>query len=1320
MTSVPVPPPGLQPPFQPVPGSRRAPRGANSRFTRPLGEFLPADDPPLADQAFGPAAQGGPLDPEASIGSNEEFPEDQFIEPESPRLPPTPPGPGPDPGLGGAQPPRAVSRAASSPPTFPRRRPLGCDVSVHSEDDPDGATKHPKANSSRRPNQGGASHAGHISPTGRPRRGTQSSAASHVSEDDGPNGGGRSPTFGGDGPRQPSAGPSRRRDEDTSIPESGTPRIPTAAKGKGRAQQPSFRSQPGSHDHPGPSFPQQFHPAGHGDFDDPSRRRPKCSRKDPGARQKYPASDDDSDDNSTPRRNTSPNLPRSDPSMAKNPNSSSSSSSSSSSLSLSSSSSSVSESKRRPLPNSAFNMSTVVAHNLRDHWRHHLSLTHFTARLMRDFLAVLCSNEGLITSPFIVLLQESDLPDIARNLRPVIIQNYRYKRGKDVGLGTARWVADRWYMLIMAIADSETLYDDFPTAVLYLQRTLFDWEASSEKWTISVSPIREPVWTRYHHTIVSQCAHFAKILPTVQAVPSRPFRATTSEPSLAGSSSSAGCVGFLTTTKSTGPDPAISSRNLEMLSKIPSSICTASVTTATAALTPRVSTNISVANVAPVTIPLKPILHPTPLPDPTPLPKNHNLFPVVTRLRHEAWTRLLIATDGYEKFKKVPEGLRDGFLIGVEDYKLSHTFTPKNHPSASTYSHVISEKFNDEIAKGRISIGFELSYLESIIGPFRTSPLAVIEQKPGKFRIIINHSYPHTPPHIQRLLNPPSSSSSTSSTSCATDHDPSLIIIDPEIYSVNSLIDTDKFQCAWGTFSECWLLIANAPPGTQASVFDVDAAFRNIPIHPSARNFVALLFNGLVHLDQCLNFGKASSPGIWGLVADAMVHILLNSGVEALIKWVDDFIFFRYPRLSLGNGIYEYAYDENLVWSIAEELGWPWALLKFVAFAVFFTYIGFFWNIEKKTVELPQNKKTKYSMKISTFLSSPSHTKEDAESMKRSSSLPPKFAVEPHFNTLRNPNLSDAAAAAIAGSVVSETRRRQQLIVTEFAVWANDMGLHPDEVLPAPETFLCEFAASFLGRRAGGTVKAKISALKSWHLNLGFKWNGADLLRRALTGIDHQAPPSSHRPERPPVTKDMMRSLHTACILGQLRCGELFPKNSDPRLFDPSKHPRVQDVQELPPPTPQSKYGPMAMFLPSTKTEIFKGDEVHIHAYHGSLNATKATHAHVRANRLSPQDPFMSYRDDSGKLKVMTKSYFLALCNEVWEKEGYPRFTGHSFRIGSTSLLLQDSVNPEYVKMCGRWKSSAFTRYWRDLHTCATVHIDRVHARNRLHQCLNA
>ena len=70
--------------------------------------------------------------------------------------------------------------------------------------------------------------------------------------------------------------------------------------------------------------------------------------------------------------------------------------------------------------------------------------------------------------------------------------------------------------------------------------------------------------------------------------------------------------------------------------------------------------------------------------------------------------------------------------------------------------------------------------------------------------------------------------------------------------------------------------MADAPEGMEAAVFDVDAAFRNIPTHPSARPFLAIMVKGLIHLDHVLNFRASPSPGIFGRVADAMVIILLS------------------------------------------------------------------------------------------------------------------------------------------------------------------------------------------------------------------------------------------------------------------------------------------------------------------------------------------------------------------------------------------------------------------------------------------------------------
>ena len=180
-------------------------------------------------------------------------------------------------------------------------------------------------------------------------------------------------------------------------------------------------------------------------------------------------------------------------------------------------------------------------------------------------------------------------------------------------------------------------------------------------------------------------------------------------------------------------------------------------------------------------------------------------------------------------------------------------------------------------------------------------------------------------------------------------------------------------------FSECYLLVADAPEGTEGAVFDVDAAFRNIPTHPSACPFLAIMVKGLIHLDHVLNFGASPSPGIFGRVADAMVRILLSWGVEAVIKWVDDFIFFRYPSRRLVDGTFEFTYSADLVWTIASELGWPWAPEKFVDFSSTFTYIGFSWDLAAKFVELPEKKKIKYLERISTWTLKSAHTLKETE-----------------------------------------------------------------------------------------------------------------------------------------------------------------------------------------------------------------------------------------------------------------------------------------------------------------------------------------------------
>lgn len=298
------------------------------------------------------------------------------------------------------------------------------------------------------------------------------------------------------------------------------------------------------------------------------------------------------------------------------------------------------------------------------------------------------------------------------------------------------------------------------------------------------------------------------------------------------------------------------------------------------ATAPNATTNTSVEPVVP--------------PNTAPRSIRANEVPFSTRLIPDEWERLLAESGAPQKYTGIPKGLREGFYIGLEKFTLSSTYIPPNHFRTEQHAQIIREKFTSEIALGRISQGFTPEELQLQIGNFTTAPMAVVEQCPGKFRIVIDHSFPKCP-------LPPSLSHETHS---LPEGDTPLIPFDASETSINSLIVSDDFPCEWGTFADCFLMVAEAPEGsffvvetrfqtsphtlhllgTQAAVFDVDAAFRNIPIHKSVRHFVALMLDDLIFMDLMLNFGKRPAPGIWGHVADTMAWILKYKGVDALLK----------------------------------------------------------------------------------------------------------------------------------------------------------------------------------------------------------------------------------------------------------------------------------------------------------------------------------------------------------------------------------------------------------------------------------------------------
>ena len=107
---------------------------------------------------------------------------------------------------------------------------------------------------------------------------------------------------------------------------------------------------------------------------------------------------------------------------------------------------------------------------------------------------------------------------------------------------------------------------------------------------------------------------------------------------------------------------------------------------------------------------------------------------------------------------------------------------------------------------------------------------------------------------------------------------------------------------------------------------------------------------------------------------------------------------------------------------------------------------------------------------------------------------------------------------------------------------------------------------------------------------------------------------------------------------------------------------------------------------------------------HFDVDPLAALSTHLSINNPPADLPLFSFVCGSS-FRVLSRSRFLAHCNEIWTPLGFPSITGHSFRIGGTTELLVRGVPPDIVKSLGRWSSNSFLRYWRSLENIASCHI---------------
>jgi len=88
-----------------------------------------------------------------------------------------------------------------------------------------------------------------------------------------------------------------------------------------------------------------------------------------------------------------------------------------------------------------------------------------------------------------------------------------------------------------------------------------------------------------------------------------------------------------------------------------------------------------------------------------------------------------------------------------------------------------------------------------------------------------------------------------------------------------------------------------------------------------------------------------------------------------------------------------------------------------------------------------------------------------------------------------------------------------------------------------------------------------------------------------------------------------------------------------------------------------------------------------------------ALHNTARVTQAGSGDPLFSWRDSQSEIRPLVKKAAMARVNDVLEQEGWNSTFGHSFRIGGASHFLAQKVEPEVVRIAGRWRLLAYETY---------------------------
>ena len=164
-------------------------------------------------------------------------------------------------------------------------------------------------------------------------------------------------------------------------------------------------------------------------------------------------------------------------------------------------------------------------------------------------------------------------------------------------------------------------------------------------------------------------------------------------------------------------------------------------------------------------------------------------------------------------------------------------------------------------------------------------------------------------------------------------------------------IDPQDFSLQYIKVDQVIRMVSRYGPGALVAKFDVEFAYRNIPVHPDDRFLLGMSWHGQFFIDLLLPFGLRSAPFIFNSVADMVEWILLRKHrLSDLLHYLDDFITAGPPQSS------QCAYNLNMAISVCHRLGLSLHADKCVGPATSMTVLGIELDFVNQVACLPEDK----------------------------------------------------------------------------------------------------------------------------------------------------------------------------------------------------------------------------------------------------------------------------------------------------------------------------------------------------------------------------